>query len=304
MIKKILKSILKYPLIIINRIYIFIYYYIVGNREEYKEMDIGENKNIIVLSPHVDDETIGLGGSIIKLGKMGSKMTLIYLTDGSGSTSDKSKSQLIEERREEGIAVKESYGFNELYFLDQVDGELNSNSDSLIDELKKIISREKPDAIFSPFLIDGNKDHFETTKALSKALESMDIDFNHIYLYEVNNLIHPELVNIVSILEDSIYRGKKDKYSIFKSQWAMGFSIYELMDYARGINYKSKEKVEPFVKLNHRQLKHAIKSLENNEFNPEDFKQISSEFTFIPGVFKNKASKNKYNRIIMKLIEK
>ncbi len=288
----------------INRIYIFIYYKLVKNNRDYKEIDLEGNGNIIVLSPHVDDETIGLGGTIIRHSKMGSKMTLVYLTDGSGSTSDKSKDETIEERRQEGILVKESYGFDHLYFLDQVDGNLDSNNEELIERLKEIISNKKPDAIFSPFLIDGNKDHIETTKVLSKVLEDLDMDFDNIYLYEVNNLIHPRLVNVTSRLDDDIYKEKKDKYKIFKSQWAMGFGIYDLMDRTRAINYKYKGSIEVFVKLGQRELRHAIKSFKNNSFDPEDFKQISSEFTFMQGVFKNKNTKDKFNRIMMKLLEK
>lgn len=304
MFKKILKAILKYPLMMINRIYIFIYYKLVKNNEDYREIDLEENKNILVLSPHVDDETIGLGGSILRHRKMGSRMGLVYLTDGSGSTSEKPKDEVIKERRQEGILVKESYGFDDLYFLDQVDGKLDSNNEELIEKLKEIITTKKPDAIFSPFLIDGNKDHIETTKALSRALEDIDLDFDNIYLYEVNNLIHPKLVNIISRLDDDIYEEKKDKYKIFRSQWAMGFGIYDLMDRTRAINYKYKGSVEPFVKLDRRELRHAIKSFKNNNFDPEDFKQISSEFTFIQGVFKNKNTKDRFNRILIKLLEK
>lgn len=288
----------------LNRIYIFFYYHLVKSREDYKEVNIEKHKNIIVLSPHVDDETIGLGGTLIKYREMESHMTLIYLTDGSGSTSDRPKIEVIQERRQEGIAIKDSYGFEDVFFLDEVDGNLNSNSPSLIEKLKEIIEAKNPHAIFSPFLIDGNKDHFETTKALSKALEETDRDCNNIYLYGVNNLIHPKIVNVISTLEEHQDKEKNDKYRIFKSQWAMGFSVYQLMDYGRGLNYGLKKTVEPFVKLNQRQLRHAIKSFENNGFNPQSFKQISSEFTFIQGVFKNKGDKVKYNKIIMKLLEK
>lgn len=304
MLKKLLKAILKYPIIILNRVYTRIYFTVVKNNDECKELDIKSDQNIIVLSPHVDDETIGMGGTLIKYSKMNSDMTLIYLTDGSGSTSDKSESEVIEERKNEGIAVKKSYGFKDVYFLDQLDGSLNSNDNELIYKLKDIVNLKKPHAIFSTFLIDGNKDHMETTKAISKALEISEAQPQDIYLYEVNNLIHPKIVNTISVLDNDIYREKKEKYKIFKSQWAMGFSVYDLMDFGRGLNYSSKNSIEPFVDMSPEQLKSAIESLEKNGFDPLEFKQISSEFTFLSGMFKNKIKKNKYNKILRELLDK
>ena len=39
--------------------------------------------NILVLSSHPDDETIGMGGTINKLSKQGHKISLCVVTDGS-----------------------------------------------------------------------------------------------------------------------------------------------------------------------------------------------------------------------------
>lgn len=299
-----MKAILKYPILLINRLYVFIYFNLVKKYDEYKEINIEEQSNILVLSPHVDDETIGLGGTIIKYSKTNGDMNLVYLTDGSGSISEKSIGEVIEERRKEGEDVKASYGFKDVYFLDAIDGSLNSNEKDLVYKLGEIIDLTRPDVIFSPFFIDGNKDHTETTKVLSKALELTEIEIKEIYLYEVNNLICPKVVNTISSLNDEIYKAKKDKYSIFKSQWAMGFSIYDLMDYGRGLNYRDKNRVEPFVNIDQNKLKSAINLLENNGFDPGDFKQISSEFTFLPGIIKNHKNKSKYNEMLIKLLYK
>lgn len=302
MLKRIVKAILKYPIILLNRLYVFIYFNTVKKYDKYKEIQADKNSKILVLSPHVDDETIGLGGTIIKSSNADAKMSLVYMTDGSGSTSDKAISEVIKERRHEGENAKESYGFEDVYFLDEVDGSLNSNDNDLIEKLKEIIHLKKPDIIFSPFLIDGNKDHIETTKTLSKALDIVDIEVK-IYLYEVNSLIDPKIVNAISYLDDNIQNSKKDKYKIFKSQWAMGFSIYNLIDYGRGLNYEKRQRVEPFVSTDQKNLRNIIDQLDENGFNPLDFKQISSEFTFLPGIIKNYKEKARYNKILVKLLE-
>lgn len=300
--KRILKSILKYPIMILNRMYIWTYYKKNDRNTYVTELNLDEHDNIIVFSPHVDDETIGLGGTIIRYGKLGKRMILVYLTDGSGSTSYKPKEQLIIERKEEGIIVKEKYGFKDVYFLDKKDGNLDSNDENLIEELKNIFQTEKTDIIFTPFLIDGNNDHLETTHTISKVLNLMDLS-PQIYLYEVNNLISKKIVNTISVLDSQIYAEKKEKFNIFKSQWAMGFSIYDAICRGKSLYYKKGYAVEHFVKVSINDLKDGIELLKEHQFKAGDFKQISSEFTLMPAIVKGKNNKERYNKLLKELWE-
>ncbi|WP_298262454.1 PIG-L family deacetylase [uncultured Lutibacter sp.] len=47
-----------------------------------QEFKIPQNKNILVLAPHQDDEIIGCGGTILKLLKNNNKLTIGFLTNG------------------------------------------------------------------------------------------------------------------------------------------------------------------------------------------------------------------------------
>lgn len=302
MAKKIIKAILKYPIMLVNRIYTWIYYRMNKNNFEY-DVIREFNKKVLVLAPHVDDETIGVGGTIIKYSDSGSKMTLVYLTDGSGSTSHKSIEDTVKERREEGIKIKDSYGFDNIYFLDAVDGSLDSKDLNITNKLLDILEKEKPDVIFSPFIIDGNTDHIETTKALSIAVKSWDMEFKDIKLYQVNTIVHPKLINSVSLLDKPTYEAKIKKFEIFVSQWAMGFSVFNLLDIRRAIMFKDTFAVEIFVKVNYHILNEMIKTLEDNDFNLEEIKQISSEFTFMPSIIKSRKYKMKYNELIKDIIK-
>ena len=304
MIKRLVKLVLKYPIILANKIYIWTYFKRNKPNNEYLEISPKGNEKILVLSPHVDDETIGLGGSINKYAKAGSKMSLVYLTDGSGSTSHKSKEETIKERMEEGMEVKKAYGFESIYFLDGIDGFLDSQEDSLVERLEDILLKEDPDIIFSPFLIDGNKDHIETTKALSKVLNTLDKEID-IYLYQVNSLISPELVNGISFMDEKSFIEKNNKYNIFKSQWAMGFSVYNLLDRGRAWSYPNNNyATEPFVMTRSTGLKEIIEKIEENDFNPSSYIQISSEFTLIKSMIKSNKEKEFYTGLVMDIILK
>lgn len=288
---------------VINRIYIWIYFKLRKDHNNYEEIIPEGHERVLVLAPHVDDETIGLGGTIIKYTNKRCKLDLVYLTDGSGSTSHKSKEETARERMEEGYKVKEEYGFNNVYFLEKVDGTLNSNDEELISELVSILQREKPNTIFSPFLIDGNIDHIETTKALSKALEIWNENFEGIYLYQVNTLIDAEIVNAISPLDKRTYEEKLEKFNIFKSQWAMGFSVFNLLDRGRAIKCGNSHAVEEFARVNSQSLEKIVEKLEKENFNPQLFKQISSEFTLILTFMKSRKDKMFYNKLVKETIE-
>lgn len=288
---------------VINRIYVWIYFKTKKKYNRYEEIVPEGKQSILILAPHVDDETIGLGGTIIKYADLGNKISLVYLTDGSGSTSYKSKEDTVKERMEEGYKVKESYGLNNLYFLGEVDGALDSGDTEVTNRIVEILEKEKPDIIFSPFLIDGNTDHVETTKILSNALQIWSPEFERIFLYQVNTLIDPILVNSVSLLDKELYEKKSNKYKIFASQWAMGFSVFNLLNRGRALMYKNSFGVEVFIKLNYSTLREMIKQLEDNNFYPEIFKQISSEFTLVFAFIKSRKSKVFYNNLVGNVIK-
>jgi len=298
-LKKIVKLLLKYPVKTANRFYVREFYTNGPKRDKYEVDSIVDALDrVLVFSPHVDDETIGLGATLIKCKAIGAQMALVYMTDGSGSTSELSRKELVEERKKEGYMVKESYGFHSIYFLDKPDGKLDSGDNELIDRIVDILKVEKPSAIFTPFLIDGHTDHVETTKSVIRALEKYDEKFDRIYMYEVNCPISPQLITNITSMDYALYNEKESKYSIFKSQWAMGFDAFKLLDRAKGLLSDKKNEVygaEVFVKADLDVLKSIKEALESEGFNPEEFKQLSSDYNVILAFRRNKDKKEKLN---------
>ena len=303
MIKKLIKKILKYPLKLVNNIYTYFYYKNSPKRDNIQiDAMIGAKEKILVLSPHVDDETIGLGGTLLKYKKMNNNMGLVYMTDGGGSTSDLANKELIDKRKKEGKKIKEVYGFNTLYFLDQIDGQLDSSKENLIGKIIDILKIEKPTIIYTPFLIDGHKDHVETTRALIKALNSWDRKYNNIYMYEGNCPIIPKLVNSLSIMDECLYNEKKDIYKVFTSQWAMGFDAFSLLDRRKSFFSKDGFGAEVFVKMDFQSLLNMERILDKEEFKPEYFRQLSSEYNLLLSFKVNEALKKEYSDKVNSII--
>ena len=77
----------------------------------------GDGK-VVVLSPHMDDETLGCGGTIARHAEAGAHVTVIFLTDGrhggpsragmTGSERDGKQREIIEIRKEEAQCAGKS----------------------------------------------------------------------------------------------------------------------------------------------------------------------------------------------------
>lgn len=293
--KRFIKLILKYPLIAANYIYSYFYY---------KNKQIGENYNIddmlvggkkvLVLAPHVDDETIGLGSTLFRHRDLGNQMALVYMTDGGGSQGHLSREDLLAARKSEGQEVGEAYGFQNLYFLDQPDGELDPDQAGLRERLLAIIDQEKPDIIYTPFLLDGHVDHVATSRLLIKVLESWDKTFDGIYMYEVNLPIWPGLVNSICKMDKEDYDKKSRVYNIFSSQWLMGFDVFRLLDRRKKLLLGSGYGAEVFVKADLAAMVEMWEALEKEGFMPQEFRQISSHYNLLLAFSHNRKLRKAY----------
>ena len=81
------------------------------------------NKNILVLSPHPDDESIGCGGTIRKHVLEGDTVEVIVLTSGErGGHTAISEEELIRIREQESMKARDILGVHSLEFWSQPDG--------------------------------------------------------------------------------------------------------------------------------------------------------------------------------------
>ena len=303
MAKKIIKAILKYPLILVNRVYTYFYYKNSKVNENYIVDDMFEGeKNILVVAPHVDDETIGAGGTLIKHRNRSDRISVVYVSDGGGSTTEGSREELIAERKREGMGVKDFLLAQSIYFLDEPDGNVNSNNDELVDKLVQILEKVNPSIIYTPFLIDGHRDHVESALGVLKKKKKWNNDFSNIYMYEVNLPFKPSLINSISTMDKKIYEEKEKMYEIFKSQWAMGFSVFSLLNRRKRLIVGESYGGEVFVKTNVESSIKIMEFLNQSEFMAEHFKQLSSEYNLLMAFSKNSELKEKYSEIVKNTI--
>ncbi len=285
-----------------NFIYTRYYYGRAGQGLTFIDNQLEDDK-VLVISPHVDDETIGMGGTLLKYRNRGARISLVYITDGSGSVSDLSKLELSKARAKEAREVQESYGVGELYFLDQLDGSVNSEDQEAVLRLVEILDIEKPRKIYTPNLLDGHRDHIASTILLLKAIEIWDRDFKNICMYEVNTMNDPRLINRVTRLDESLYKEKASIYRIFKSQDVMGFDAFLLMDRSKAKLISGAYGAEVFLLVSLEEAKKIDQILLEMDFKPEKMKQLASQYNLLISFFKNRSRKQAITNEILRAIK-
>jgi len=302
MLRGLIKRIVKHPIRMLNKIYTNYLYKNMGRRNMY-ETDHVDNVtgNVLVFAPHVDDETIGIGGTLLKHQEKNHQMYLVYITDGSGATSKLDDKILISQRKKEGEDVGKYFGFKETIFLNQRDGDVDSSEGGFIEEIKKIIESYAPEIIYTPFVLDGHRDHVETTKAVVYACNQIGFKGN-LFGYQVNCTILPSLANVVSPMSQEQSQKKESAYEIFKSQYVMGFEAFSLLERRQSELIQNGFRSEVFVKASPQEYGIILDELKDSGFYPEEFKQIASEFNLIPAIRVSRVKKRKYSKNIKNII--
>ncbi|MDG3007120.1 bacillithiol biosynthesis deacetylase BshB1 [Paludisphaera mucosa] len=117
----------------------------------------------LVVSPHPDDAELGVGGTIVRLGKQGWKVGILDLTSGEPTPLGSP-----ERRRAETAAANERLGGPWRENLGLPNRSLQADLASRR-ALAAVFRRVRPRLIFSPYWEDAHPDHTAATKLVEDA---------------------------------------------------------------------------------------------------------------------------------------
>lgn len=139
--------------------------------------------NIVVISPHPDDETLGAGGTILRYKAEGHKVYWINITDASVEYGwDK---QFIDRRKEQIKEVKDFYEFDGFYNLALPPAKLESiDKDKIILKINEYFKKIKPNWIIMPDYNDAHSDH----KVTFDCCFSCTKVFRHPYIKKISTM--------------------------------------------------------------------------------------------------------------------
>ncbi len=126
---------------------------------------------VLVLAPHPDDETCGLGGTLRRHRDQGDEVTVVFVTDGrNGDPDSRFGADLVEIRKREALAAAEVLGGLLTAFLGFPDN-LEANEQDLMmvaGHIGEWVDRVGPDLVYVPWVEDAHTDHRNTRLALDQ----------------------------------------------------------------------------------------------------------------------------------------
>ncbi len=124
---------------------------------------------LVVIAPHPDDETIGVGGLIAAHRSRGVPVHVIVMTDGSsGIPGEKATADYCALREAETRAASKALGGFELRFLGFEDGALASSL-GVVDSLSKALVDINPKTLVFPSPLEVHPDHRAASLAALRA---------------------------------------------------------------------------------------------------------------------------------------
>jgi LmbE family N-acetylglucosaminyl deacetylase len=179
-------------------------------------------EKVLVLAPHMDDETIGCGGTLILHARRGAQITVMFLTDGRNGSSEintlygeerqRRQQELIEIRTTEARSALQRLGVNRMICLDAEDGALGQCSWAA-EKLRDVLLKLQPELVYVPFYLEEHPDHRAASRVLLDAVAGTSLQFQCMG-YEVwTPLFHNCLVRI-----DASIEVKKQALQEYRSQ--------------------------------------------------------------------------------------
>ncbi|HXN05560.1 MAG TPA: PIG-L deacetylase family protein [Nitrospiria bacterium] len=163
----------------------------------------GQEKSVLVLCPHIDDDVIGLGGTLYHYRRLGIPVTVIYFTTES------------ERRKNEGEKIASYLDYKKVSFHDFPAEQLSKYPD-IQEIIEATLKQENFDVIYIPFHLDRHKDHIALSLHFAAALKTLPGLKSEIRSYEVWAPLFPnQVIDISDVIEF-----KKEAIAICESQMA------------------------------------------------------------------------------------
>ena len=198
--------------------------------------------NVLVISPHPDDETLGAGGTLLKFKDQGHKLYWLNVTNM--KTEYGYKQERVDERNVEIESVKDAYSFDGFWNLElEPAGVDKYETGELVSKFKDVFEKVKPELLLIPYRFDVHSDHrvifdavFSCTKSFRapylKTVLSMEILSETDQAQQESGFVPNVFINIAGYVERKIeimkiYKSEIDKAPFPRNENAIrGLAAY------------------------------------------------------------------------------
>ena len=138
-----------------------------------------DRKKVLIIGAHPDDPETGCGGTMILLKRAGYDVVCVYLTRGEAGIAGVSHDKAAAIRVKECENACRVTGARHI-FMDQIDGNTEVNLRRYA-EMRDLIKRENPAAVFTHWPIDAHRDHAVCGMLVLDAWRRLDRNFKLFY---------------------------------------------------------------------------------------------------------------------------
>jgi len=169
-------------------------------------MVIRMTEKILVIGAHPDDETFGMGGTILKHTSNGNIVHVLIITDGSSSQYENYE-EMIEEKKIEATNAMKTLGVEKIEFNILPDMKLDTIPHIEINEIIETkIYDFQPEIVYTQHWGDVNKDHrlvFESTIVAVRPTPSQVV--HEVYTYETPSSTEWQAPRIEDVFTPNCY---------------------------------------------------------------------------------------------------
>lgn len=144
-----------------------------------RSLQIKDLNNVLIFSPHPDDEVFGCSYLINELKKSGKLVNLVIMSKGEKGCNTISKDLTMQYRNQMAINANNLLGLNKenIYFLDFPDGIFEStiNDKYYVNRISNLLEKVSPRYVFIPHPLENSPDHEAATELLNKILQHKNI---------------------------------------------------------------------------------------------------------------------------------
>lgn len=167
-----------------------------------------ERARVLVVAPHMDDDVIGPGGTLVLHQRLGSEVNVVFCARGATPEQDAT-------RKAETREAAKFMGFSHVEWLDFPEGALSLHEDALAERLVRVILEKNPEQVFCPFPADHHRDHTAVALAVAAALTRTRFQ-GEVWCFEVWSPLWPNVaVDISGVVEE-----KRRAIELYASQVA------------------------------------------------------------------------------------
>lgn len=168
----------------------------------------------LVFAPHPDDESFGMGGSLLRAGQAGLAVDIVFVTDGSrGADASRTDPTLVPLRRQEAESACRRFGVRQSWFWGEPDRGLR-RTEEIVARVAALVEETSPASVFLPSILELHPDHRVTTRIVWDGLQKSKHFSGEVFSYDITTQGPANLlIDITSVVSE-----KRGVMAVYDSQ--------------------------------------------------------------------------------------